>query len=276
MGSGTAERVCDSTKSKRAPGVAVVFLHGIGGAARIWAPQQRSFARAGFRPVAVDLPGYGARPAVATLDFDTLAHDVEAAIARADLDRPVILGHSMGGMIAQTLLRRRPQGYRAAVLACTSAAFGSSSGEFQKKFLANRLRPLERGKSMPELAAEIVEGLIGPACDPLARALAVDCMAGVPASTYRAAVHCLIAFDERGNLGQIEVPVLCLAGGHDRTAPAAMMERMAARIPGARYVCLAGVGHLANLEAPDRFDGAVLDFLRAALPRTPAESQPQP
>jgi len=55
-----------------------------------------------------------------------------------------------------------------------------------------------------------------------------------------------------------------------------MMERMAARIPGARYVCLAGVGHLANLEAPDRFDGAVLDFLRAALPRTSAESQAQP
>jgi len=185
---------------------------------RAFGPQQRSFARAGFRPVAVDLPGYGAWPAVAALDFDTLAQDVEAVIARADLDRPVILGHSMGGMIAQTLLRRRPQGYRAAVLACTSAAFGSSSGEFQKKFLADRLRPLERGKSMPELAAEIVEGLIGPAAI-LWRARSQSTAWLACRSTYRAAVHCLIAFDERGNLGQIEVPVLCLAGGHDAPRP---------------------------------------------------------
>jgi 3-oxoadipate enol-lactonase len=44
-----------------------------------------------------------------------------------------------------------------------------------------------------------------------------------------------------------------------------MMERMASRIPGARYVCLKGVGHLPNVEAPQAFDAAVRDFLRAAL-----------
>jgi pimeloyl-ACP methyl ester carboxylesterase len=44
-----------------------------------------------------------------------------------------------------------------------------------------------------------------------------------------------------------------------------MMERTAARIPGARYVCLPDVGHLPNLEAPRAFDAAVLDFLQAAL-----------
>jgi pimeloyl-ACP methyl ester carboxylesterase len=246
---------------------AVVFLHGIGGAARIWAPQQKSFAQAGYRVFAIDLPGYGTRPAVDALDFEMLAQDVEAAITRADLGRPVVVGHSMGGMIAQTMLRRRPHGYCAVVLACTSPAFGNSSGEFQKKFLADRLGPLDSGKSMPELAAEIVEGLIGRPCDPSGRALAVSCMAAVPASTYRASMHCLIPFDERGNLGEIKVPVLCLAGEHDRNAPAAMMERMAAKIPGARYMCLSGVGHLANLEAPDRFDRAILDFLHEALPR---------
>jgi 3-oxoadipate enol-lactonase len=273
QGTSEAGAVAAGKASEDAGVAAVVFLHGIGGAARIWAPQRKSFAQAGFRPFAIDLPGYGTRPAVDALDFEMLAQDVEAAIARADLDRPVIVGHSMGGMIAQTMLRRRPQSYRAAVLACTSPAFGNSSGEFQKKFLADRLGPLERGKSMPELAAEIVEGLIGPACDPCGRALAVNCMGAVPASTYRASVHCLIAFDERGNLGRIEVPVLCLAGEHDRNAPAAMMERMAAKIPGARYVCLSGVGHLANLEAPDRFDRAILGFLREALPRTAAGNE---
>jgi pimeloyl-ACP methyl ester carboxylesterase len=45
------------------------------------------------------------------------------------------------------------------------------------------------------------------------------------------------------------------------------MERMAARIPGACYVCLPGVGHLPYLEAAAAFDGAILDFLRRALNR---------
>jgi pimeloyl-ACP methyl ester carboxylesterase len=90
-------------------------------------------------------------------------------------------------------------------------------------------------------------------------------MAAVPCDTYRAAVRCLVAFDERANLAKIGVPVLCLAGEHDRNAPPQMMERMASKIPAARYVCLPGVGHLPNLEAPAAFDAAVLAFLRQAL-----------
>jgi pimeloyl-ACP methyl ester carboxylesterase len=242
--------------------LAVVFLHGIGGAARVWTPQIESFCAAGFRPLALDLPGYGARPAVAAMDFESLAADVEAAIERAGDGPAVLVGHSMGGMIAQTALRRRPDGYRAVVLSGTSPAFGNPGGEFQKKFVADRLGPLDAGGTMAELAAAMVDGMMGPAPDPAGRALAIDSMAATPAATYRAAVHCLVGFDERANLAAIRCPVLCLAGEHDRNAPAPMMERMAAKIPGARYVCLAGVGHLPNLEAPRAFDAAVLDFLQ--------------
>ena len=89
---------------------AVVFLHGIGGAARAWAPQIAAFKAAGLHPVALDLPGYGARPAVDTMDFEALAADLEATIERLGLERPALVGHSMGGMIAQTAMRRRPDG----------------------------------------------------------------------------------------------------------------------------------------------------------------------
>lgn len=247
-----------------------VFLHGIGGSAKIWAAQEDSFARAGIRTVALDLPGYGSRPPLAAMDFEGLAQDVEATIDEGQLDRPILVGHSLGGMIVQTLLRRRPQGYRAAVLACTSPAFGNPSGDFQKKFIADRLAPLDAGKAMAELAEAFVDGMMGPNPDSAGRALAVACMGAVSAATYRASVHCLIGFDERGNLGNIKVPVLCLAGEHDRNAPPAMMERMAGKIPGARYVCLAGVGHLPNVEAPRLFDEAVLKFLHEVLARTAA------
>ena len=65
---------------------AVVFLHGIGGAARAWAPQIVAFKAAGLHPVALDLPGYGARPAVDTMDFEALAADLEATIERLGLE----------------------------------------------------------------------------------------------------------------------------------------------------------------------------------------------
>ncbi len=242
---------------------AVVFLHGVGGAARAWAPQMQSFASAGFAPVALDLPGYGARPPVAEMHFDELAADVEAAIAERGLQRPVLIGHSLGGMVAQTMLRRRPNGYAAAVLCCTSPAFGNPSGDFQKKFVADRLAPLESGKHMADLAPGIIGEIVGPAPDAAGRNLAVACMGAVPSKTYRAAVQCLVGFDERANLASIGVPVLCLSGEHDRNAPPPMMERMAGRIPGARYICLPGVGHLPNLEAPAEFDAAVIEYLRS-------------
>ena len=90
-----------------------------------------SFAAAGYYPVALDLPGYGGRDPVSAMSFDALAEDVEFAITRGALERPVIVGHSMGGMVVQTMLRRKPDGYVAAVLSCTSPAFGNPSGDFQ-------------------------------------------------------------------------------------------------------------------------------------------------
>ena len=257
-----------NSASANASAPAVVFLHGIGGNARIWAPQIATFAAAGFRPVALNLVGYGEREPVDRMDFDTLAADLEAQAARLGLDRPIVVGHSMGGMVAQTLLRRGPRAWRAAVLSCTSPAFGDPTGEFQKKFVADRLAPLDAGRTMAQLAPGMVAAVSSPAPDPAGRKLAIETIATTSERSYRAAVHCLVGFDERANLAHVGVPVLCLAGEHDRLAPPAMMERMTGRIPGARYVCLKDVGHLPNVESPPVFDAAILDFLRAAL--TPA------
>jgi len=242
-------------------GQAVVLIHGVGGAGRVWSGQVESFGAAGLVTLAPDLPGYGTRPPVSAMDFESLAADVEATIADSRLHRPVLVGHSMGGMVAQTLLRRRPDAYAAAVLACTIPAFGNADGDFQRKFVADRLGPLDAGRTMADLAPTLVDRMMGPQPDPAGRALAIDVMGSVPAETYRAAVRCLVAFDERNSLTRIAVPVLCLAGEKDPTAPALVVERMAGKIPGARYVCIPGVGHLPNLEAPAAFDAAILGFL---------------
>ena len=244
--------------------IAVVFLHGIGGGARSFAPQMASFAAAGYQPVALDLPGYGGREPVEAMSFEALAEDVETSIAQ--LERPVLVGHSMGGMVVQTLLRRQPGRYRAAVLSCTSPAFGNPSGDFQKKFVADRLAPLDAGKTMAQ-AAPGAANIMGPNPDPAGRALFIAQYAAVPEATYRAAVKCLVTFDERANLPAITVPTLCLAAEHDRNAPPSVLEKMAGKIPGGYYLCLSGLGHMPNLEAPAAFDGAIFNFLSHALPR---------
>ena len=229
--------------------------------------QVQTFGAAGYTPLAVDLPGYGGRPAIQRIDFEEFSADVEAQIARAGLVRPAIVGHSLGGMIAQTLLRRKPQGYQSVVLVGTSPAFGKPNGDFQKKFVADRLAPLASGKTMAELSTGMINEIIGLNPDPRGRELAIEAMAAVPASTYKACVEAIVTFEERANLGQIQVPVLCLAGEFDNNAPAAMMERMAQKIPGAQYVMLPGLGHLPNLQDPAAFDAAVLGFLREVAAR---------
>jgi 3-oxoadipate enol-lactonase len=245
--------------------IPVVFLHGIGGGARSFAPQIASFATAGYQPVSLDLLGYGGRAPVDAMTFDELATDVESSIANSALERPVLVGHSMGGMVVQTLLRRKPDGYVAAVLSCTSPAFGNPAGEFQKKFVADRLAPLDEDYTMATLAPEAADDIMGPNADPAGRTLFVENFAAVPEATYRAAINCLVTFDERANLAAIKVPVLCLAAEHDRNAPASVVEKMAGKIPGAYYFCLSGLGHMPNLEAPQAFDAAIFNFLDHVL-----------
>jgi 3-oxoadipate enol-lactonase len=60
--------------------ISIVFLPGLGVAARLWKPQIANFTAAGYQPVALDLPGCGSRPPVDTMDFDMLAADVETAV----------------------------------------------------------------------------------------------------------------------------------------------------------------------------------------------------
>jgi len=243
----------------------VIFLHGIGGSARMFAPQVASFASAGYQPIALDLPGYGERTPVEAMSFEALAEDVEFTISQNGLERPVLVGHSLGGMVVQTMLRRRPGDYAAAVLSCTSPAFGNPAGDFQKKFVAARLAPLDAGRTMAQIAPDAAAGMMGPNPDPAGKALLIAQYGLTAESTYRAAVQCVVTFDERANLPEIKVLVLCLAAEHDRNAPPPVLEKMAAKIPGARYVCLQGVGHMPNLEAAAAFDAAIFTFLNAAL-----------
>ena len=238
----------------------IVFLHGIGGAARGWARQLKHFGRE-WRALAWDMPGYGGSAPLVEASINTLADALSAFLDQVLAERPVLVGHSIGGMIVQQLLAERPEAARAIVLAQTSPAFGRPDGEWQRDFIAARLGPLERGETMRDLAPRLVAELVGDNPDPEGLALARGCMASVPEASYRAMMLALMGFDLRAALPRIRVPALVLAGSKDTNAPAPMMARMAEKIPGAAYVCLNGVGHLAPMEQPEAFNEVIERFL---------------
>ncbi len=261
-------------------GPTVLMLHGIDGGHRAFAPQVESLAGAGYRAVSWDMPGYGHSAPIEAYTFKGLAEScillIEALLQSDERKRlPVLLGHGIGGMVAQEVVARRPDLVRKLVLCGTSSAFGGHgsaadaatdpSAAWRQAFVAERAALLDAGRSMAELAEVLVPQMIGPGALPEGVQLAARCMGDINPSTYRRALAALATFDRTRDLQRIHVPTLLVSGEFDRQAPTATMQRMAAAIAGSTHAELKGIGHLQNLEAPDDFDGLVLNFL--AMPR---------
>lgn len=239
---------------------AIIFLHGIGGAARGWRNQIEAFGDRYFT-VAWDMPGYGGSADLAEVSIPSLAkalHDFVQQIGARDV---CLVGHSIGGMIVQQYLVDHPLGPHSVVLSQTSPAFGKAGGDWQKTFIETRLGPLDRGATMRDLAPTMVQDLIGDNPDADGVALAQDCMANVRPESYRASMLAMIGFDLRANLKEIKVPTLLISGTRDNNSPAPMVAKTATFIPGSTYVELEGVGHLVNLEAPALFNSTLDTFL---------------
>jgi 3-oxoadipate enol-lactonase len=248
----------------------LVFLHGIGGAARGWRGQLKAFGDR-YHAMAWDMPGYGGSAPLKSVSIASLADALKDFLRQIGATKPCLVGHSIGGMIVQQLLVTDPGIAGSVVLAQTSPAFGRPDGDWQKSFIEARLGPLDRGETMASLAPMLVRELIGDDPDPEGVELARDCMAAVREEAYRAAMLALLGFDLRGALKNIAVPTLVLSGSKDNNAPAPMMAKMATYIRSASYVELDGVGHLANLERPAAFNAALDGFLTAntmGIPRS--------
>lgn len=234
----------------------LLFLHGLGGGHHAWELQLPYFGGLGYPSHAWDQPGYGHSPIVEPYDLEQLSASLARLIESLSDEPVVLIGHSMGGLIAQETYARHPQLVRALALCFTSPAFAGGGSEFTRQFIAARIAPLDQGKTMADVAAQLIRTMGSNS------RLAEQIMAGVPAETYRKAVRLLTTFDRRKELADIKVPTLLIAGAEDQTAPAAMMERMAQKIPGAEYVRLQGCGHLGPMDRPEDFNTALLSFLQ--------------
>ena len=244
-------------------GKPVLLLHGIGGGRAIWAGTLHALAQAGFDAMALDFPGYGSSQSTAPGGVEHMADSVIGMLDELHLPSVALVGHSMGGMVAQEIAAIAPKRLRALVLACTSSAFGKPDGKWQEGFVAQRLAPLDQGLGMQGLAERLVPSMTGPNADPAGLALAIKVMAAVPEATYRRVLAAIAAFDRRASLAQISLPTLCLAASLDQTAPPELMRRMAERIAGAQFLEILDAGHIANVEQPQAFNQALIGFLQS-------------
>ena len=240
----------------------LVFLHGVGGGHHAWEAQLPYFGGLGYPAHAWDQPGYGHSPIIEPCDLEHVSASLARLIESLDDGPVVLIGHSMGGLIAQEAYVRYPKLIKALALCFTSPAFAGGNSEFTKKFIAARIDPLDQGKTMADIAKALMPTMRGAVSDPAGLELAEKIMSGIAPDTYRQAVHLLTTFDRRKELADIKVPTLLVAGSDDKTAPPAMMEKMAGKIPGAEYVLLQGCGHLGPMDQPDAFNDALHFFLK--------------
>jgi pimeloyl-ACP methyl ester carboxylesterase len=239
----------------------LLFLHGVGGGRAAWDRQVAYFGALGHRTVAWDQPGYGGTPLVDPYCLEQVAAVLRRLIESLGSEPVVLVGHSMGGFVAQEAYARFPHLLKAMVLGFTSPSFGGGSREFVDNFIAARIAPLDAGRSMAEIAAKLMPAMRGSKSLPEGLTHAERIMGAIPPATYRKAVQMLITFDRRAQLPAIQVPTLLIAGADDRVAPANVMERMAQKIPGAGFTLLEGCGHLGPMDQPEQFNASLRGFL---------------
>lgn len=247
----------------------LVFLHGVGADRRVWRRQLEHFG-ASFRAVAWDAPGYGdsgdfagsggSRRAVTISAFS------EALLRLIDYfgaERAHLVGHSMGGVIAQDFYSRHPARVRSLTLANTTRSLRLSMTEAElEAFLEARKTPLEQGASLAELARALAGNLLAEEHDPAVHAQVVACLSALRPQSYIEALEAVTRYRQRIDLGAVTVPTLIVTSDRDRLTPPTEGAEIAARIPRAKHATLAGAGHMSNMEAPDEFNHILGEFLR--------------
>lgn len=239
----------------------VVLLHAFPLRAEMWRPQIDALA-ARYRVLAPDLRGFGGTPAGAgPATMERMAGDVLGLLDRLGVDRVALVGLSMGGYLAFELIRQAPRRISALVLADTKATPDDAAGRAGREAFATSA--LTHGLGW--VAETMIPRLLREPADPTVAAKVRGFIAaGTPAGVAAAQHGMASRPDSSATLATIACPALVIVGELDRLTPPADAEAMAAAIADARLVRIAGAAHLANLEAPDAFDQALLSFLDAA------------
>ena len=227
---------------------AVLLLHGAGGTRLDWPADLRRLPNAAV--YALDLPGHGRSAPPGRETIEDYADVVQALLERLELDEVIVVGHSMGGAIAQTLALRELPRLAGLVLLSTGARLRVSDailGRSEEEFAEVVDFMMEYGWA-PEAPAELTT---------MARELLLQ---NDPATVHGDFLACH-RFDVMGAVDAIDLPVLVSCGTADRMTPLKFSEYLAGQIPDARLVTVEGGGHMMALEQPAVVTAAVREFV---------------
>lgn len=237
----------------------VLFLHGAGTDHVMFEAQAQALSATGFRTVLVDLRDHGAsRPNTSTMSAELLIKDVEALIAHLGLDHPGLVGHSLGGNLAQRLVRREPGKYSALAVLDSTWNTGPLTRleQLGLKVAAPLLRLIPRHR-LPLLMAD------ASATTDRARKDLVRAFSQQSKTEFLAVWQATTQFLMPDQHYRTAIPLMLLRGGQDRTGNiASAMPRWAAA-EGVDELLIPGAGHVVTQDAPTTVSAALCDFMLA-------------
>jgi 3-oxoadipate enol-lactonase len=244
-------------------GVPVVMSHALGLNLHMW--DGLATALAPQHPVLrYDHRGQGQSAVVpGPYTMDQLVDDLARLIHEWGRGPAVVIGLSMGGMVAQGLAIRHPALVRGLVLANTAALYPQAS----QQIWADRIAAVQTG-GMAAIADMGVERYLAPATRATRPELAAAVRAQLlrtDAAGYIANCQAIRHVNWLAGLEKITCPTAVLCGSEDLGTTPAMNKTIAQTIPGASYTEFAGAAHLSVAEAPQAFEAAVRGLLVRCL-----------
>lgn len=243
------------------PGLPLVLLHGIGSNSSAWAGQFAGFARE-RTVVAWNAPGYaGSAPLpVSTPAPEDYAESLFALLDALSIDRAVLIGQSLGAIMATAAALLRPERVAGLVLASPAGGYGTPADGDIPERVAERIREVEE-HGPAGLAQRRADRLLTGNASVDARAIVHRVMSEVTVKGYAQASRMLAHADLAGMAARLAVPALVMWGEDDIITPPAGCMRIAAAVPNGRSVALPNLGHGFATEAPAIFNTVLAGFL---------------
>ncbi len=242
----------------------VILLHAFPFSADIWRAQLERVP-AGWRFIAPDLRGFGQSPLPAgerRATVDDYAADVFALMDGLAIDDAVIGGLSMGGYVTFAMFRQAPMRFTGMVLADTKA--GADTPQAREGRVALRKTLAVEGPA--GVATEMLPRLLSANADPDVVSRARAWIEAQSADAIDIALRALMDRpDSTPDLPRIACAALVVVGEEDVVTPLADAEAMQRVLRRSTLSVIPAAGHLANLEQPQAFSLALVDFLRSAL-----------
>ena len=227
----------------------IVFIHGAGGSHQVWLQQLKSLGRR-RKAIAVDLPGHGDSNGSGADRIEAYRDIVKGCIAALGLDRIVMVGHSMGGAITQSIALAYPELLAAIVLVGSGVRL-----RVQPQILAG-LRD-DAGRAV-DLIIKLVHAPGTPA-EVLKQD--ADAMLRISIPVIEGDLLACDAFDLMEQVKAVSIPALVICGTDDLVTPPKYAEYLHSQINGSQLQLVPAAGHMVMMEQPDEVNRGIEAFL---------------